>query len=244
MALSSRPELSDRVARGITWLATNQRLDGGWAPNSKVDQSTWVTSLAVLAIPNTEMNKTRRNAGLRWIVRQTSADSGFLERFRRRLISVPRETSAPEAWPWFPGTASWVTPTAVSMLSLRGCQIPAAKDRVELGAQFLLRRQCVDGGWNHGGNSFRSEGAPSYPETTGLALLSLRGRTGPAIEQAVEHAKKQSEDPGSAGGLGWLRLGLRAHRQHDRYTGPDFHCWTVLDTALTLLAQDTENSML
>ena len=237
LSLAGTPQYLGALARARGWLANTQRADGGWAPSSSVDQSTWVTSMAVLALAGCESHGPARLAGLRWIITQSGADTGLVERLRRRLSGASLASEAPQAWPWFPETSSWAAPTAMSILALDGCTLPGAKERIELGARFLLTRRCRDGGWNHGGTPVRSETAPSYPETTGLGLVALRNRKGSEIAQAVARAETLLLNPGSAEGLAWLRLGLRAHGRMLGRAASDLRCWTVSDAALTLLAR-------
>ena len=49
--------------------------------------------------------------------------------------------------------------------------------RVRDGETLVLSRRCSDGGWNCGNPNVLNFDLPSYPETTGLALLGLQGRS-------------------------------------------------------------------
>src|SRR5437868_6780621 len=56
--------------RGLRWLRTTQRSDGGWGPQAGVDQSTWVTALAAL-IPPEHLGEPAHSNAVRWVGVQT-----------------------------------------------------------------------------------------------------------------------------------------------------------------------------
>lgn len=120
---------------------------------------------------------------------------------------------AEKGWPWYPGAAAWVMPTALSLLALRKEQAvhpsDALKERIHGGIQYLLLHTCKEGGWNHGSTHALGYEASAYPETTGVALLALRGVKAPEIDRGITLAEKFIQDPNPAGAA-WLRLGLIA----------------------------------
>ena len=123
-----------------------------------------------------------------------------------------------DGWAWYPGTAAWVGPTAISVLALekieklRG-QADSAdlKKRVQQGRNFLLARRCRDGGWNHGSTRALGYDSDSYPETTGMALLSLHGTSGPEVTEGLARGERHLAVCQSSEAASWLRLGLGAH---------------------------------
>lgn len=192
------------------WLERRQNADGGWRPNDTVPASTWVTSLAILALPDAG-----KRAGV-WVSKRIySKDGGS---------------------PWFPGTAGWVTPTATSILALSRLDNARFASQIEKGRRFLLSRRCRDGGWNHGGSSFRSENANSYPETTGIALLALAGVPSEQLTAALRLSDGLLKNPGSIEGLSWLQMGLVAQGRKLEDSQPSFRPRTVRDISLRLLA--------
>jgi hypothetical protein len=193
-----------------SWLERRQNTDGGWPPNDAVPASTWVTSLAILALPNVG-----KQAGV-WLSKHIySKDGGS---------------------PWFPGTAGWVTPTATSILALSRLDNASFASQIEKGRRFLLSRPCRDGGWNHGGSSFRSENANSYPETTGIALLALAGVPSEQLTAALRLSDGLLKTPGSVEGLSWLQMGLVAQGKKLEDSQPSFQLRTIRDISLRLLA--------
>jgi hypothetical protein len=81
-------------------------------------------------------------------------------------------------------------------------------ERIEEGELMLLARRCSDGGWNHGSVRTYQVEAPSYPESTGLALLGLQGR-GLAIGNALEVAREFWRTTKSPLASAWLAIALQ-----------------------------------
>jgi hypothetical protein len=106
-----------------------------------------------------------------------------------------------------------------------------------MGAAYLLAHACSDGGWNHGASSALGYGARSYPETTGVALLALRGKDAPVIRKAVMRAWAQWPTCRASEAQSWLRLGLLAHGQLPLNAPPPVSPpRTIQNAALALLA--------
>ncbi len=228
--------------RGLRWLRATQRSDGGWAPQLGVDESNWTTGLAAL-LPPEVLGPRRHDAAIQWLMGTTGHESSFEYRLREWLLGNPPKREMEFAgWPWIPGAAAWVGPTAVAILALakeeRRRPLMGIRERVEAGRQYLLSRACRDGGWNHG--SVRALGYESkpYPETTGMALAALRGVRAPEVDRSVAVARQFLTECHSADAQNWLRLGLLAHAVlpagYCRPQGLSFR--TIPETSLDLLA--------
>jgi hypothetical protein len=214
------------VDRGVEWLIKCQRSDGGWSPNPSVDESTWVAALALLVLKD-------NSKALGWLIEQSGRESGFVQRLRLWMLGVDSGVDTRyHGWPWFPGAAAWVAPTALSILALSHHDSAVASERIATGRGYLLSRMCADGGWNHGSSRALGYESASYPETTGLALLALRGT--PNLSRSIERARLHFEECRSVQGASWLRLGLLAHGQSSAMK--ELPCRTHLDTAMFLLA--------
>src|SRR5262249_57355329 len=88
MALLASGQVSaPEVQRGLQWLASKQRSDGGWAPRTEVQESTWVTALALL-VPQTVSASFDRARASAWFVEQTGKESSFIPRLPVRLLGV------------------------------------------------------------------------------------------------------------------------------------------------------------
>ena len=241
LALSASGLASEQLEACTTWLLRRQRADGGWAPGDGIDQSTWVTSM-VLLTPGLPAGPHRR--GLDWLLSVTNRDSWLIERIRGFLLGVRTEGGeGTTGWPFYPGTAGWVTPTAMAMLSLRSAarRYPNdahIKERADAGRDFLLARQCPDGGWNHGNSRALGVDLTSYPETTGQALLALRGYSSASVNKALQSAERHLARAESVEATVWLRLGLLAHGRRVERECPE--CRGTLDLSLRLILDAVE----
>src|SRR5690242_8651422 len=203
------------IERGLAWLRSAQRKDGGWPPQPQVSQSTWVTALVAL-VPRDALGVPRHARAIDWLMGQTGREASLAYKLRNELLGEGGGVIGKhEGWPFFPGAAAWVTPSAISILALekaRRYQMPGGiQQRIEVGQQFLMDRICQDGGWNYGRANTLGVEADSYPETTGQALLALHGLPVTKLQKPLAAAQAQAGRCQSAEGLSWLQLGLQAH---------------------------------
>ena len=232
--------------RGVKFLSSIARPDGGWSPQPGVEESTWVTALAVL-LPEGAVNEQQRRNAIGWLKTRSGSESGWRYRLQQRLVGNNDEF--PQGWPWFPGAAAWVIPTSLGILAfekaLRRHDAASADlvERVESGRTFLLGHMCADGGWNHGSNRALGRDGDSYPETTGIALLALNGVASAQLERAKAMARKHLASCRTAEGIAWLRMGLSAHGE-SLAPAPDPVCRTNMDEALMTLARAQRNPLL
>jgi hypothetical protein len=201
------------VGRGLDWLRASQNSDGGWSPQPKTGPSTWVTALAAM-LPATVLGEETHRKCMKWLLEQTGQESTLVHRIRQWMLgNQDLSVGVEKGWPWYPGAAAWVMPTAMSLLALKKEQAArpsdAIKERIVGGTQYLLLHSCKEGGWNHGSTHALGYESSAYPETTGVALLALRGVKSPEVDRGIAQAQKFFQEAHPAGAA-WLRLGLIA----------------------------------
>jgi hypothetical protein len=193
-------------------------------------------------MPARVIAESQRRRALAWLKSQTGRESSWTFKLRQRLGGSREEY--PDGWPWFPGAAAWVVPTSFAVLAfereLRGHPDGELSARVADGKRFLISRMCADGGWNYGANRALGRDGDSYPETTGIALLALRGVK---VERSLAAARKHLAACRSAEGLAWLRMGLAAHGEAAPCTRTPA-CRTNTDAALWAIANAPRNPLI
>lgn len=191
--------------------------EGAWMTSPQTRQPGWATSLAiVLKCALGQFDEAWRK-GVDWLA-STRAKQAPVQSWLDRLLGKrPLNELNPEltAWPWTGGTAAWIEPTAHAVraleLSLSNRRDPAVRERIELGTQMILDRQCRDGGWNYGNKRVLGEDLESFPECTALALIGLCGRKVPAVERGIERALEDWRRGARGLAQALLRIAFRMH---------------------------------
>lgn len=200
--------------RAWALLKSWQDADGAWRPAEHVQVPGWGTSLCVsLAQVRGESGDAMRK-GVEWLLDLSGTETGWLNRLVARLglVDADRDPNL-KAWPWKAGTSSWVEPTAHALVALqkaaRVVKSAELRERVEMGQAQILSTRCADGGWNYGAPNALHIDLPSYPETTGLALFGLQGRSD--LASGLDHAEKRLRDTTSPLACAWLTIALALH---------------------------------
>jgi hypothetical protein len=232
------------IDRAGAWLASVGRREGGFAPAPGVEEATAVTSLVILALSGLDRYREMLDRAAQWLAGFRGAENSALIQAFRTILGRRSAATDHGAWPWYPGTASWVAPTSLTILALEKHLAPSLPApvgrRVFEGRKFLLVRRCPDHGWNHGGITVANEVPFSYPETTGLALLALRDFPDAGLAASLDHAEALYREVPSAEGEYWLRLALLAHGRKISAGAREHRDWNVNSLALRVIAASAE----
>ena len=239
----------ESFAGGRRFLRSVAGPDGGYRPQLRVEESTWVTS-AVALLPEEATGGDLAGRAIGWLKGQTGRESSWSYRLRQRFAGNRDEF--PEGWPWYPGAAAWVIPTSLGILAferaLRRKDDSGVRELIDAGREFLLTHMCADGGWNHGSNKALGRDGDSYPETTGIALLALHGLTksgasAAQLGRARAAAQKHLGACRTAEGIAWLSMALAVHGEKvQREFEPVRR--TTMDEALMAMAAAERNPLL
>ena len=201
------------VARAWALIASWQLADGGWRPAAQIGSATWVTALALTVCCARQVYDHQFRMAVHWLLRVAGAESSLAMRAASYLHFLSSSVNVShKAWPWRPGNASWVEPTAHALLALKKVppqhRTPDIEWRIREGEEMLLARRDRDGGWNSGNPNVLQTDLPSYPETTALAMLGLQGRSQPDLVATAERFRAQSK---SSLANAWLAIALRCY---------------------------------
>ncbi len=233
------------VARSLDWLASLEREDGGFAPQTSILTSNWVTGLISITMGAYQRTETQRKA-VEWLLGITGGESARWRHVIHNLLGTKTEyPQTHQGWPWAVGTAAWLEPTVLGTLAMLCAQTPDLFPdlRTRIGERFdearkmLLDRRCADGGWNYGAPIALGIGALSYPETTGMALFGLQGTAAEVLSKSTLLAHRMLAGKPHANGVSWLQLGLSAFGEAaDAGEEEAIQCRNCLDYALRVLA--------
>lgn len=165
----------DVLARGRRWLLAAQREDGAWGVDSRGYSPSWMTAWAVWALATCtgEIDCAQALAkGTTWLLAEPTlkVEEATVYAQARHLLGID---PALQGWPWQPGEAAWVFPTALTLLALVAAGI-RQHPRLDQGLLYLLDRACPDGGWNFGNPAMFGKRLPALIPETAMALLALR----------------------------------------------------------------------
>jgi hypothetical protein len=173
LAIRNEPLASDSFQRGISWLLSCQHQDGGWGINKDDLESGWQTAWALLAMRYSNQNQESISKSLEWLSTVGTLDI-TLEEFQKPEIPK-RDNIGAFIWPWLPGQAGWIEPTAMAVLALEGMTKSQLADfRISAALNYFRQYRSADGGWNIGNaTALDTVVIPrAYPTTLVLMALS------------------------------------------------------------------------
>lgn len=216
LALHDTPGSETALADAWKLLRSWQLADGSSRPNGQVGEGTWVTAHAVTLACVRGVRDDRVKQGIGWLLGVSGIENHLTMRLASALglLKTKLDVSHP-GWPWLKGNASWIEPTAHTLVALKKAAANFGsrelEHRVHEGEALVLGRRCSDGGWNAGNPNVLNFDLPSYPETTALALIGLGGRSEKELAAPLALAQKLTSDTKSSLARAWLAIALRIH---------------------------------
>lgn len=217
-ALAFTSDTDSRCAANA-FLLRSQLANGSWPAFPGDSEGSWTTALAVCTLNMTGEFEAQRDKAARWLVADRGREAHWLWRWKfKTLDRAVRFDPDKYGWPWSPDTASWVIPTAFSIVALKqyaACnRSEASEKRISLGVEMLLDRACLGGGWNAGNSLVFGIPLRPHAETTAISLLALQDEPhSRTVRDALEWLKTRSANIRSADSLAWCILSLFLYQQ-------------------------------
>jgi Prenyltransferase and squalene oxidase repeat len=218
LALHGRPESAPDLDRAWNLLRSWQLPDGSFRPSGQVQDGTWVTAHAVTLATVRGVEDPSVHRSIDWLLRVVGAEHDLPMRAAAffHLLKTKLDVSH-EGWPWRAGNASWIEPTVHALVAFKKVagryRTAEVEHRILEGEELVWSRRCSDGGWNCGNPNVLNFDLPSYPETTGLALLGLHRWSGQNLTAAFDAARRFRMETKSSLAKAWLQIALRCHGQ-------------------------------
>ena len=219
LALHGQPGAEASLDRAWNLARSWQTSDGSVRPSAEVLDGTWVTSLYITLASVRETYDQNVTRSVDWLLQVAGAEHNLLMRaFSAMHLLQTKLDVSHQGWPWRAGNAAWIEPTAHALVALKkvaarytNSELPY---RVREGEALLLARRCSDGGWNCGNPNVLNFDLPSYPETTGIALIGLMGRPSAELAAPLAVARKWRTETRSSLAKAWLAIALRCHGEN------------------------------
>ena len=218
LALHGTPGSEPILDRAWKLVRSWQHPDGSFQPGAEVKDGTWVTALGLTLARVRGIDDAGVHSSIDYLLHVVGEEHNPWTRTGAflHLLKAKLDVSH-EGWPWRDGNASWIEPTAHTIVALKKAGVYRSAEvarRVRDGEDLILSRRCTDGGWNYGTPNMLYFDLPSYPETTALALLALDGRNEREYQGAVELSTMFHVKTKSSLGKAWLQIALRCHSQN------------------------------
>jgi hypothetical protein len=220
--LASFPVMAERPfapPKAVRLLLRAQLSDGSWPSLIGDEESSWTTALAICVLNSANDSSGARERGQSWLLKTRGREAHWFWRWKFKTADRNvRFDPDKYGWPWTAGSASWVIPTAFSLIAIKQFTVcnrsEPSERRIRLGVDMLLDRACVGGGWNSGNSIVYGKPLPPHLEATAVALLALQDeeRT-PVIRMSLAWLKHRSPNIKDVESLAWCILSLFVYQE-------------------------------
>src|SRR5437870_1240102 len=202
----------------IDFLLRVRNQDGSWPAFEGDDpEGCWTTALALIALRFVNAGFTGVDKSLSWLLENKGREGHWFWKWKFKTVDRAVQFNPDKfGWPWFPGTVSWIIPTALSLIALEQsapcCRTEPIVNRIQLGTEMLHDRACPQGGWNAGNGIVFGSALTPHIDTTAIALLALTEDLDAPVVQALEWLRQASVDCSSAYSLAWSTIAFFVHQ--------------------------------
>jgi len=121
------------------FLLRSRNRDGSWPAFDGDDgEGCWTTALALIALRYTKSRHPEVDKSLSWLLESKGQESHWFWKWKFKTVDRAVQFNPDKfGWPWFPGTVSWVIPTAFAVIALRQCRTDEIASRVQVAKEML-----------------------------------------------------------------------------------------------------------
>ena len=217
--LALAPERQASSSAAILFLLKSQLSAGGWPAFLGDSEGSWTTALALCTLNSTGDFTAAREKAFRWLHAERGREGHWFWRWKFKTSDRNvRFDPDKYGWPWVTGSASWVIPTAFSIIAIEQFTVcnrsEESEKRIHLGVEMLLDRACVDGGWNSGNSLVYGVPLRPHVEATAIALLALQDeqRT-EMVQKSLSWLRQNAASVHSVSSLAWCILTLFVYQE-------------------------------
>lgn len=212
LSLSGVEKARQSFDRGLGWLLEAQNPDGGWGYTLGDTESTWLTAWAVLTLGKVGKKDEPFHNGKAWLLGERTFQQEASEQVEAVFGPEAARGPASQSWPWLPGEATWVEPTAFSLLALAQAELSGdERVRIEAGLAYLQERRCPGGGWSVGDPIMFSQSLPARVQQTACVALAFSAYSPELIHpEDLQRLGEGMQQEGGAMALSWGLLAFRS----------------------------------
>lgn len=217
--LALAPERPASSSAAILFLLKSQLSDGGWPAFLGDSEGSWTTALALCTLNSTGDFTAAREKAFRWLYAERGREGHWFWRWKFKTSDRNvRFDPDKYGWPWVTGSASWVIPTAFSIIAIEQFTVcnrsEESEKRIHLGVEMLLDRACVDGGWNSGNSVVYGVPLRPHVEATAIALLALQDeQRAEMVQKSLSWLRQNAASVDSVSSLAWCILTLFVYQE-------------------------------
>src|SRR3984893_15145879 len=209
----------DNAVSTVRFLKKSQLSDGGWPAFQGDSEAAWTTALALCALTMLNEISETSDKALSWLLESRGKEGHWFWRWKFKTTDRNvRFNPDKYCWPWISGSASWVIPTAFSIIAIKQFTVcnrsEASEKRIHLGVDMLLDRACVDGGWNAGNSVVYGVPLRPHVEATAVALLALQDEQRiEMVQRSLLWLRQSAAIVDSVSSLAWCILSLFVYQE-------------------------------
>ena len=208
IATSAYPQTSEQITNGLSWLASNQNLDGSWAEN--ITASYHSTATVVESLNSIGSKDLVYTNAVNWITAQQVDNVRYLSLkiillapsgndISSDINSLLSYQNSDGGFGEYIGGTSGVSYTSLSLLALKAIKY-SGKSIINNALSYLLSAQNSDGGWG----VISGQSSEVFYTALVMQVLSTQSQTtsvASAINSATRYLTGQQRVDGSFGSL-------------------------------------------